>query len=230
MTARAAELPQAPIYGIGRYKVNSEDVDFEIGWPEFDRDVAWARGVLAAAGIGDGDVVLITAAQCEAPWLSPVLRAVKAIGATSLIAEVFSFDAGRTAWFLQSFPVKAVVGLGPDTVDGWTEKGLIPTELLAGVEVVWARPGARAKLAELGPRLAQLVMLGPALAMGQPGESAASVNPTEWRLDEADGDVVVTSIAERATSFDRAPTGIRARVATRAGGGQEVALADTAAG
>ncbi|QRY42717.1 hypothetical protein JVX93_19205 [Mycolicibacterium boenickei] len=229
MTARAAELPQAPIYGIGRYKMDSGHVDFEIGWPEFGRDIDWARGVLSDAGIVAGDVVLFTVAQCEAPWLSPVVRAAKDLGATCLISEVFGFDAGRAAWFLQSFPVKAVVGLGPDTVDGWIEKELSPAELLAGVDVVWARPGALDKLSEVGPRLAALSMLGPALAMGRAGEQSATVNPAEWRLRETDGSVTVTSVATRATPFDAVPTGVQGTVTDLDGGAQKVLFRGPAA-
>lgn len=228
MTARAAELPQAPIYGIGRYKVNSDHFDFEIGWAEFGRDIDWARGALSAAGIVAGDVVLLTVAQCEAPWLSPVLRAAKDLGATCLVSEVFGFDAGRAAWFLQAFPVKAVVGLGPDTVDGWIDKELSPAELLANVDVVWARPAALDKLAEVGPRLAAMSMLGPALAMGRVGERSATVNPAEWRLRDIDGLVTVTSVAPRATSFDEVPTGVPGTVIDLGGGAQTVKFGDTA--
>jgi hypothetical protein len=228
MTARAAELPRAPIYGIGCYKVGSARYDFEIGWPEVERDVAWARAALTAAGIQAGDSVLFTVAQCEAPWLSPMLRAARELRVTCLISEVFGFDAGRSAWFLQAFPVKAVVGLGADTVDGWLQKGLSPAELLAGVDIVWARPNALGKLKEVGSRVAPMAIVGPALALGRPGERGATVNPAEWLLHDDDGLITVTSVGERATSFVKAPTGVSGTVEDSEDGAQSLSVDEVA--
>jgi hypothetical protein len=226
MTERAARLRRAPIYGIGRYTVGSDYFDFEIGWPEFDRDVAWARSLLTQSGIGANDMVLITAGQCEAPWISPVVRALKDLNATCLVAEVFGFDAGRSAWFLQSFPVKAVIGLGRDTVDGWAEKDLSPTELLKDVHAVWARPDAAPLLKDIGSTVAPFVMLGPALAMGIPGGGGAKFDPAEWRVHDNHGRLSVSTVANRAAQFDEAPTGLCGEVITIDGGMSAVHIAD----
>jgi hypothetical protein len=213
MTARAADLPRAPIYGIGRYQAGAEPSDFEIGWPEFARDTAWAQSHLTRAGLAAGDAVLITALSCEGPWFGPVLRAIKALGITYIPAEVYAFDAGRSAAMLQQFDVKAFIGLGSETVDGWIEKEMSPQDLLKGVDMVWARPAALAKLADVSARVAPVLPLGPALAMGIPGESAAEVNGAEWRIDDQGGLLTVSNVADRAAAFDRAPTGIRGAVA-----------------
>jgi len=212
MTARAAALPRAPIYGIGRYEAGAEQIDFEVGWPEFGRDTAWAQSQLKRAGLSAGDAVLITALACEGPWFGPVLRAIKALGITYLPAEVYAFDAGRSAAMLQQFDVKAFIGLGAETVDGWIEKSLSPQDLLKGVDVVWARPAAIAKLGDVSARVAPVFPLGPALAMGISGESAAEVNAAEWRIDDRGGLLNVSNVAERTAAFDRAPTGLRGTV------------------
>ncbi|WP_328353648.1 hypothetical protein OG976_22080 [Mycobacterium sp. NBC_00419] len=212
MTARAGQLPRAPIYGIARYEYGSEQFDFEIGWPEFERDTAWALERLTAAGLGAGDIAIVTAAACELPWFSPIVRAMKALRITYLPAEVYPFDAGRSAAFLQQFPVKAFVGLGADTVAGWTEKGLSPRDLLGGVESVWARPSAIALLSDVVAPIAPVFACGPALAMGSPGEPNAAVNEAEWRIDEEGGLLYVSNTADRAATFDRVPTGLHGHV------------------
>jgi hypothetical protein len=208
MLARAAQSPRAPIYGIGRYEVGPEQFDFEIGWPEFSRDTEWAHAQLSSAGLQAGDAVLITAAACEGPWTGPVVRALKALRITYLPAEVYAFDAGRSAALLQQFDIKAFFGLGAETVDGWVEKGMSPQELLDGVDMIWARPAALSKLEGVTTRIAPVFRLGPALALGKPGEPHASVNAAEWRIDEQDGSLLVSNKASRASTFDRAPTGV----------------------
>jgi hypothetical protein len=212
MTARAALLPKAPIYGIGRYEIGSDHFDFEFGWPEFDRDTAWAQSRLAQTGVAAGDMVLITAAPWESPWIAPVVRALKNLRAIYMTAEVFQFDAVRSAAFLQQFPVKAVVGLGAETLDGWAEKQLSAHDLLAAVQIIWARPQAINRLADMSSRVAPLIMVGPALAIGLPGQPGASLNAKEWRVVSQDGLLEISSVADRASSFDRAPTGLHGKV------------------
>jgi hypothetical protein len=217
MLARAVEAHRAPIYGIGRYSIGSEHVDFEVGWPELERDTEWARAQLAGAGLGAGDSVLITALACEGPWFSPVVRALRSLRVTYLPAEVYAFDAGRSAALLQQFDIKAFIGLGADTVDGWVEKELAAQDLLSGVETVWARPAALAKLAGVDARIAPILPLGPALALGPPGEGEAEVNAAEWRVDEQDGELRVSNATARAATFDRMATGVRGAVTERDG-------------
>jgi hypothetical protein len=225
MTARAAALPRAPIYGIGRYQAGTEQFDFEVGWPEFARDTAWAQSQLTRAGLSAGDAVLITALSCEGPWFGPVLRAFKALGITYLPAEVYAFDAGRSAAQLQQFELKAVIGLGAETVDGWIDKELSPQELLNGVDIVWARPAALGKLADISARVAPVFTIGPALALGIPGDPGTEVNAAEWRIDDQGGLLNVSNTAERTAAFDRAPTGLRGTV-TEVGGRQLVTLVE----
>lgn len=217
MMARAAELPRAPIYGIGRYQAGAEQIDFEVGWPELERDTEWARARLQGAGLASGDAVLITALACEGPWFSPVVRALRSLRVTYLPAEVYAFDAGRSAALLQQFDVKAFIGLGAETVDGWVQKELAAPDILSGVETVWARPNALSKLAGVDAKIAPILSLGPALAIGVPDERDAEVNAAEWRIEEQGGELRVSNAAERAATFDRAATGVSGTVIERDG-------------
>jgi hypothetical protein len=212
MTAAAATLPRPPLYGIGQLQVGTETRDFEVGWDEFERDVDWAESQLRSAGLESGDQVLITISSWELPWAGPVVHALRRIGVTYLTAEVWNFDARRTSMFLQRLPVKAIFGLGAETLGGLENQEPPIAELLASVEMVWARADALDGLSGMAPEVLPFVLLGPALALGVPGRPGVVVNAAEWAVDSKDGELVVSNKRERATTFERVPTGVRGSV------------------
>ena len=212
MTAAAATLPRSPLYGIAGWHAGAEEFEYEIGWDEFERDVAWTESLLMTAGLRSGDLVLITGQNCEGPWISPVAHALRRIGVTYTCAEVWSFDARRTSMFLQRLPIRAVIGLCGDTVAALEPEQPSIVDLLRDVDFVWARPDALARLTSVAPDVLPFAPLGPALAMGLPGKLGAAFNADEWTVDSVDGQLVVTNARERASIFDRAPTGVRGQV------------------
>jgi hypothetical protein len=212
MTAAAAQLPRPPLYGIGSCRVGTDYLDFEIGWDEFERDTDWAETIVQMAGLASGDMVLVTAANWESPWVSPVVHALRRIGVTYLTAEVFNWDARRVSMFLQRLPVKALLGLGAETLTALAADQPPVGELLKDVEFIWARHDALAQLSDAGPAVAPFIRLGPALAMGVPGRPGALVDGKEWHVETDDRFLVVSNIAERATTFNRVQTGIRGTV------------------
>jgi len=212
MTAAAATLPRSPLYGIAGWRAGTDEFEYEIGWDEFERDVDWTESLLAAAGLRSGDLVLITGQNCEGPWIGPVAHALRRIGVTYTCAEVWSFDARRTSMFLQRLPIRAVIGLCGDTVAALEPEQPPIAELFKNVEFVWGRPDALAWLTSVASEVIPFAPLGPALAMGLPGKPGAAVNPDEWTVDSEAGQLVVTNVRERASSFDRAPTGVRGQV------------------
>src|SRR5206468_12785272 len=134
MTAAAATLPRPPLYGIAGWRTGTEHIEFEIGWDEFERDVDWTESVLKATGLRSGDIALITAQNCEGPWISPVVHALRRLGVTYACAEVWSFDARRTSMFLQQLPIRAVFGLCGDTVAALESEQPPIADLLANVD------------------------------------------------------------------------------------------------
>lgn len=208
MAAAAAALPRAPIYGIGTYAVDSSLADFEIGWDELDRDTEWAHAQLAEAGITRGDLVLFSTPNHENPWVTPLVRALRRIGAPYATSETYGWDSRRFAMYLRRLRVKAIVGLGAETVAALTDSERMLSTLLEGVDVVWARPEAVSRLQALQIDAATYVPLGPALGLGVPGERGARVNGDEWAVAEVGGRVHVTNKRSRATSFECADTGV----------------------
>jgi hypothetical protein len=212
MTEAASQLPRPPLYGIGSCRVGSDYVDFEIGWDEFERDTDWAENVVTVAGLGRGDLVLVTAGTWECPWVSPVMHALRRIGVTYLTADVYNWDARRVSMFLQRLPVKALLGLGAETLTALAADEPPLDDLLRGVEFIWARHDAMVQLAGAGPHVVPFVQLGPALAMGLPGRPGAVVDGKEWRVENDDGFLVVSNVAIRAARFDRVHTGVKGTV------------------
>jgi hypothetical protein len=224
MIEAAAQLPRSPLYGLASCKVGTTYLDFEVGWPEFERDTQWAEAQLRQAGLGRGDMVLTTLTNWESPWTSPVVHALRSIGVTYLTAEVFAWDVRRVWMFLQRFPVKAAIGIGGQTLTALTQTGAPVRELLGKLEIIWARPNALAALGEHQPRVLPFVRFGPALAMGRPGASTALINASEWNVVETADGLVVSSVAERAATFLDIATGFRG-TATRLGDEIAVSLA-----
>jgi hypothetical protein len=217
MARAAAALPRAPIYGIGAYSTGSGIVDFEIGWDEFARDTEWAYSMAMKAGITRGELVLFSAANHENPWVTPIVRAVRRIGAPYATAETYGWDSRRIATYLRRLPIKAVVGLSKQTVEALAvPKGTLST-LLSEVRIVWARADAVPLLDALKIRAATYLPLGPALGLGMPGERGARVNEDEWTVVEDGGRIRVTNRRPRATRFDAVDTGV-CGVVTKTGG------------
>ncbi|EHB50333.1 hypothetical protein MycrhDRAFT_4759 [Mycolicibacterium rhodesiae JS60] len=219
----AAALPRAPLFGIGACQVGADVVDFEIGWAEYDRDTDWATMLLAASGVRAGDRALITMPNWEGPWSSPVVAGLRRLGVVYLPAEQFSWDARRVAHLIDSMKPRIYLGLCAETLDGLEALGRDAAELLAGVELVWARHDALGRLAELGVTAMPFVPLGPALAIGTPGDEAV-VNTAEWTLGAADGELVVSTKGERAHNFADIRTGVRGQVGSVTPNGTAVTL------
>jgi hypothetical protein len=225
MTAAAASFPRSPVFGIASCPVGTETLEFEIGWDEFERDLDWAETLLRSAGIGAGDKVLTTLNPWEGPWTTPVVRALQRIGAVNLPAEVWPFDYRRTSMFLQRLEVKAIFGLCGDTLTGLEQEEPSVAELLRNVDILWARPDALPKLADVAPQVLLCVMLGPALGLGLPGKSGVVVNGAEWTVDTDGDELVVSNARERLATFEGVRTGYRGSVSGEADGALTIDLA-----
>lgn len=216
MTEAAAQLPRPPLYGLASCRVGTDYMDFEIGWSEFERDIDWAESMIRRAGLQRGDMVLTTFTNWESPWASPVTHALRRVGITYMTAEVFGWDVRRVLMFLQRFPVKAIIGLGAQTLTALAEAGVSVSDLFAGVDIIWARPRAVVSLRENQSTSLPFVRFGPALAMGLPGQPGALVNAREWDVTATGQGLVVSSVSERATTFRDVATGFDG-TATRIG-------------
>jgi hypothetical protein len=218
MLAAAHRLPRSPIYGIGVCRSGNDFVDFEIAWSDFERDVEWAYAQLTAAGVTDDDHVLITTPNHENPWLSPVIHALRRIGATYTPAETYGWDATRFVSVLGRMPITVVIGLGGETLGSVAAHHQDLGQLFAGVRLIWARPEAHAQLKSSGVSSIAMALLGPAFGLATPAApDELLINGAEWDVREVDRKVVVSSTAARHAMVSEVSTGIDGSVLERDG-------------
>lgn len=191
--AAALPGPHPTLFGIGSYTAGRGQVDFEIGWAEFERDVRWAHRVLATWDISPGDHVVLSSPNFEGPWTSPLVRALRALRTVHSNAEPYNWDARRSATFLRLLQVKAYIGLAEPIATA-----LVEAELLADVPLLWARPDAVKPLRANGLAPAVCAMLGPALALECPQRAGAHLDPAEWRVEAVGGTLTLTTVGARA--------------------------------
>lgn len=214
MAATAAQLPRPELFGIASCKVGTDILDFEIGWDEAERDIAWAESVLRPTGLGSEDVAVVTLPNWEGLWFAPVLSALHTLDVIRALAENYAWDARRAGHMIRNLKPRAVVGLGADTINGLVAQGDDVAGLLSGVDFVWARHDALGVLAEAGVTALPLVPIGPALAIGIPGVGAV-VNTAEWAVETVDGEFVVSTVGDRRARLSGVTSGIRGRVGSR---------------
>jgi hypothetical protein len=185
--------PHPTLFGIGSYRAARGQVDFEIGWAEFERDVRWAHRVLATWDIQAGDHVVLSTPNYEGPWTSPLIRALRALRTVHSNTEPYNWDARRSATFLRLLPVKAYIGLAEPVATA-----LLETGLLTNVPLLLTRPDAVEPLRANGLAPAVFAMLGPALALECPQRAGAHLDPAEWRVEAVGGNLVLTTVGARA--------------------------------
>lgn len=212
MGAALSELPRSTIFGIGCFFDGHTDVDFEIGFAELERDTEWIIQVLTEAGVGKGDLALFTASGFEAPWMTPIARALRHLEVPYVVAETYGWDSRRFSTFLERLPVTVVIGLGPETVTALDDNVTPLSDLLSDVRLVWARDSAMRQLRGMRIAALPLLKLGPTLALGLPDTDGARVNSDEWFTYEQDGEVMISNTRARAAQFNSSRTGVKATV------------------
>lgn len=199
-------------WGVGCYDDGAARVPWEISHEEIQRDMGTAAKTLAGLGIGAGDRVLFTSMLSEAGQFWPLIVGAMLSGAQLSCADANEGDAVRVAMFTRLIGYRAVLGITPQILDGLDDLGRGYADVFAGVPVLGARPGAYERLRDAGLSPHWFVLCGPAVAVATAPGEAARVGGDEWEL-ASDGDrVLVTNRRDRATTFDRAPTGVRGQV------------------
>ena len=211
--AAADTLPRPPIWGIARYYVEGNPVDFPVGWQELERATEWATQMLAHYELGRGSNVLLVSAGYEAPWTTALMDAARRLGATFSCSEVWGWDARRTEMFSRRLPLSMVVGLTAEVVAGLEDFGG-PAQVLGPVPHLLARPDAVTPLRQAGLDPGQFVILGPAIGLECRERSGAHVDVREWSVRSVDGQLRLSSVAPRAKQVTDAPLGVAGTVDT----------------
>ena len=212
-SAAAAELPKARLWGIGRYDLAGQLVYFEVSWDDWQRDVAWARAMLADHGVGakkgDGEVgggLVIVGGMPESPWFDPFETAARELGAPYSIGETYGFEAFRTGMYARRLPVTMIFGIDRTVAEGLGDE---LADVVARVPVIVARPDAAGLLAEAGAAPYIVTLVGPAIAVECPYRSGAHLNGAEWTLAERGGELFLSTAGPRADQVSQVPVGLR---------------------
>ena len=212
-SAAAAELPKARLWGIGRYDLAGQLVYFEVSWDDWQRDVAWARAMLADHGVGakkgDGELgggLVVVSGMPESPWFDPFETAARELGTPYSIGEIYGFEAFRTGMYARRLPVTMIFGIDRTVAEGLGDE---LADVVARVPVIVARPDAAGLLAEAGAAPYIVTLVGPAIAVECPYRSGAHLNGAEWTLAERGGELFLSTAGPRADQVSQVPVGLR---------------------
>ena len=224
-TAAAAALPRARQWGVGRHDVAGQPVYFEVSWDDWQRDVAWARAMLADHGVGTGGGLVIVGGMAESPWFDPFETAARELGAPYSIGDTYAFEAFRTGMYASRLPVTMIFGIDRAVAEGLGDE---LAAVVARVPVIVARPDAAGLLAAAGARPFVVSRAGPAIAVECPHRGGAHVNGAEWTLSERGGELFISTAGPRACQVSQAPLGLRGTLTEGSCGcgrtGQRVAI------
>jgi hypothetical protein len=205
-SAAAAALPRARLWGIGRYDLAGQLVYFEVSWDDWQRDVAWARAMLADHGVGADSGLVIVGGMPESPWFDPFETAARELGAPYSIGEIYGFEAFRTGMYARRLPVTMIFGIDRTVAEGLGDE---LADVVARVPVIVARPDAAGLLAEAGAAPYLVARVGPAIAVECPYRSGAHLNSAEWTLAERGGELFLSTAGPRADQVSQVPVGLR---------------------
>lgn len=212
-TLAGAAIPRPTLWGIGRDHQGGAPADFEISWADWERDVAWAQGVLAQYGVESGTAVLIVGGMPESPWFDPFETAVLRLGGHYSLGEVHAFDAFRTGIYATRLGIDLVLGITRAVAEGLGDDLGIA---LGGVRTILARPDAVPVLQAAGLAAGTVTRVGPALAVECPARAGAHLNGAEWSVTSVDGELHLTTVGTRAHQFDHERVGVLGTVRTDA--------------
>lgn len=197
--------------GCGQFVADEMQVYFDIGWPEYDRDTAWARQLLDVWKIEQADQVMMSGRNSEGPWLSPVFEALRQKGVVYCTAEPYSWDVRRSVTMLSLLPIKSVIGLSDETAEALLADESGP-RLLADVPVILARSEAVPALRRAGIDCAAIAMLGPALAAECPVRGGLHFDSSEWQFTEGPGGLVLSVVGDRKYQRQQVPLGVHGKL------------------
>jgi len=106
-----------------------------------------------------------------------------------------------------------VIGVDREVVQGLDDQGRDLGECFAPVSaVVAADADAEVRLRDARLPTGRWLRFGPTNAVRAPGEETLRYDASRWQVDEEDGALVLTNLAERHTPCRRLATGIRGTV------------------
>lgn len=219
IAATEAAWPVQQPWAIGLLRLPSGYQPYAVSARDIERDTAWATRVFEWIGLKPNLPVHLVGAGCDNEILWPYENALIRMKVPFGVAEPVRIDTPRTDMFLRRFRMQAVIGLSGELVDGLLAAGRELRQLL-GHSTVVALPDAGSRLREAGLAPWKMVPVGPMCAFEAPEGGGARYDNSEWLVEDDGNELLLTSLASRASPFVRLKTGVKGRVEVREAAGE----------
>jgi hypothetical protein len=210
MSVDSIELA-SPI-AVGRFMHGDTSVFLPFSAAEVERARSAMLRLLRTFHFRSGQNVLFCSVLDDAAQVIPLERACMSYGLVVLSADSHFFDASRVESILRRFEVAATFGVTAATLDGLEALGIDPRAVFAKT-LVWASPAAYERLRGM-PGLRRWLEVGPALGLECSAGQGLHICRFEWKVEEEDGEIVLSSRLSRAMPFARYRSAIHARLET----------------
>jgi hypothetical protein len=213
--------PRAPgnlaaCWAIGLLRLPGGCQPYPVSLRDVERDTAWARCVFERLGVVRGRPMHLIGTGCDNEILWPYENALIGMKVPFGVAEPVAIDAPRTDMLLRRFRMQAVVGLSGELVDALVALGR-DLDALLGHATVAALPAALPALRAAGLAPWTMLPVGPLFAFESPAGDGACYDEGEWLVEDAGGELLLTSVAPRACPLVRLRTGVRGQVREHGG-------------
>lgn len=200
------------IIGVARFGCGN--LPYPLSRRDVERDTAWALRVYGWLGLQAGTTIHLIGDGSQEISFWPFENAAMRLGIPWIQAEASAFDAARSDMVLRRFRLQAVIGISEPILDLLESLDRDVHALLSTPSVVVATPGAAARLAKIGIACWRMLNVGPILAFEPPQGGGARFDESEWRIDVRHGELMLSTVHDRAAPFANLGTGIRGRLET----------------
>jgi hypothetical protein len=185
-------------HGVTSYPVSFRDVH---------ADSLFGMTIFQKMGVEPGSIVLFTSGSSEYAQFWSYEISVANLEGCVAVAENFIFDAGRSEMFMRRLPIKVAFGITDAILDGMAALNLDLVKAFQPAGSICARDGAADRLKELGFAPWRMVSFGPAFGFVSP-DGETFHDQDQWLIEEAGGELLITSRQARALPLVRLPTGV----------------------
>lgn len=205
-------IPMPPM-AIGRYlNSNGDTSPLPYSSEEVERSRRAFSKILSTFHFRTGSNILLSSLFHEGAQLMPIERAIMTYGMVAVSADSSPFDARRVESIVRRFNLAGAINITPETLTGLEQLGHDPVALFSDM-ILWARPGAYEQLKKAAQlNVYRILDVGPAIAMECSAADGVHIDRSEWKIEEDNGEIVMTSLLSRSTQFERYHTGLKAHV------------------
>jgi hypothetical protein len=198
----------APVL-VGSYPEGEGRAFLPASGAELSRSQLMIERIIESFDFTHGQFILLISLLEQGAHAIAFERAIMAKGLLATNADDSPYEATRIESICRRFDIAAIIGVSSSVLDGLAEAGH-EFQTIFGNRVVWAYPGAYERLEKVpGVSLRRCLELGPAFGIECVEGAGCHIDGTEWRCEEREGDILLSSRLLRATDFADYRTGVK---------------------